>query len=205
MITKTYRTSAALVLVLAGALHAQTVRAQDGAEQGRVLAYTCMGCHGIEGYRNAYPSYRVPRLGGQKSAYIKAALNAYRNGNRPHPTMQAQGGSLSDPDIDQLAAWFESLGTASDDVDADDVAAFAPAAVCVSCHGVAGAGVEPQPPVLSGQQEEYLVHALGQYKDGKRTGTVMAAFAAGLTDADVATIAAFYAARDGLTTPDKDR
>ena len=186
-------------------LFAQPGWAQEGAEQGRVLSYTCMGCHGIEGYRNAYPSYRVPRLGGQKSAYIKSALIAYRNGNRPHPTMQAQGGSLSDADIDQLAAWFESLGTASDDVDADDVAGFAPAAVCVTCHGVAGAAVEPQPPVLSGQQEEYLVHALGQYKDGKRTGNVMAAFAAGLSDADVATIAAFYASRDGLTTPDKDR
>jgi cytochrome c553 len=205
VITKTYFNFAALTLVLAGVLHARAVGAQDDTNQGRVLAYTCMGCHGIEGYRNAYPSYRVPRLGGQKSAYIKSALIAYRNGTRPHPTMQAQGGSLSDADIDQLAGWFESLGTATDDVDADDVAGFAPAAVCVTCHGVAGASVEPQPPVLSGQQEEYLVHALGQYKDGKRTGTVMAAFAAGLSDADVATIAAFYASRNGLKTPDKDR
>jgi cytochrome c553 len=205
VITKTYFTVAVLMLVLVAVLHAQSVRAQDDTDQGRVLAYTCMGCHGIEGYRNAYPSYRVPRLGGQKSAYIKSALIAYRNGNRPHPTMQAQGGSLSDADIDQLAAWFQSLATASDNVDADDVAGFAPAAVCVTCHGVAGAAVEPQPPVLSGQQEEYLVHALGQYKEGKRIGTVMAAFAAGLSDADVATIAAFYASRDGLTTPDKDR
>jgi cytochrome c553 len=205
VITKIYCGVPVLILALSGVLVAQPVWAQDDADQGRVLAYTCMGCHGIEGYRNAYPSYRVPRLGGQKSAYIKSALIAYRSGNRPHPTMQAQGGSLGDVDIDQLAAWFESLGTASDDVDADDVAGFAPAIVCVSCHGVAGADVEPQPPVLSGQQEEYLVHALGQYKAGKRTGTAMAAFAAGLSDADIATIAAFYASRDGLTTPDKDR
>ncbi len=205
VITKTYCKVALLIVALTGVLLAQPVWAQYDADPGRVLAYTCMGCHGIEGYRNAYPSYRVPRLGGQKSAYIKSALISYRNGNRPHPTMQAQGGSLSDADIDQLAAWFEALGTASDEVDADDVAGFAPAAVCVTCHGVAGAGVEPQPPVLSGQQEEYLVHALGQYKDGKRTGNVMAAFAAGLSDADVATIAAFYASRNGLTTPDKDR
>jgi cytochrome c553 len=205
VITKTYFTLAAQALVLIAVLHAQAVQAQDDTDQGRVLAYTCMGCHGIEGYRNAYPSYRVPRLGGQKSAYIKSALIAYRNGSRPHPTMQAQGGSLSDADIEQLAAWFQSVATASDNVDADDVAGFAPAAVCVTCHGVAGPAVEPQPPVLSGQQEEYLVHALGQYKDGKRSGTVMTAFAAGLSDADVATIAAFYASRDGLTTPDKDR
>lgn len=205
MITNAYLAIAALAVGLAMALPARPALAEDATDQGKVLAYTCMGCHGIEGYRNAYPSYRVPRLGGQKSAYIKSALIAYRNGNRPHPTMQAQGGSLSDEDIDQLAAWFGSQGEASDDVDAEDVAGFAPAAICVTCHGVAGAGVEPQPPVLSGQQEDYLVHALGQYKTGKRSGNVMVAFAAGLSDADIATIAAFYAARDGLITPDKDR
>lgn len=189
------------MLLLAGA-HSQA--AEDGADQGRMLAYTCMGCHGIEGYRNAYPSYRVPKLGGQKSAYIVSALNAYKNGDRPHPTMQAQGGSLTDKDIDQLATWFEAQAVASDQVDAEDVAGFAPAALCVTCHGVAGAGVAPQPPVLSGQQESYLVHALNQYKEGKRPGNVMAAFAANLSDADIATIAAFYASQEGLVTPRKD-
>jgi cytochrome c553 len=164
-----------------------------------------MGCHGIEGYRNAYPSFRVPKLGGQKSAYIKSALLAYRAGNRLHPTMQAQGGSLSDADIDSLVAWFEAMAPASDQVVADDVAGLAPATVCVTCHGVAGAGVAPQPPVLSGQHEEYLVHALQQYKEGKRTGNIMAAFAANLSDEDMAKLAAFYAARSGLYTPQKDQ
>ena len=204
-ITKTYIAAALLAASLAATLPARPAMAQDDTGQGATLAYTCLGCHGIEGYRNAYPSYRVPRLGGQKSAYIKSALIAYRDGNRPHPTMQAQGGSLSDEDIDQLAAWFGSRGTAVDEVDADDVAGYAPAANCVTCHGVAGAGVEPQPPVLSGQHEDYLMHALRQYKDGKRVGSVMGAFAAGLGDEDIARIAAFYAARDGLTTPEKDR
>lgn len=205
MITKTYSITLVALLGLATLAAAQPVLASDDAEQGRILAYTCMGCHGIEGYRNAYPSYRVPRLGGQKSAYLEAALTAYRAGSRPHPTMQAQGGSLSDTDIDQLAAWFESLGQASDDVDAGDVAGFAPAAVCVTCHGVAGAGVAPQPPVLSGQHQDYLVHAMQQYKDGKRGGTVMSSFAAGLSDSDIEKIASFYAAQDGLFTPEKDR
>lgn len=205
MITKTYLFATAVALGLFAVVAAQSARAEGETEQGRILAYTCMGCHGIEGYRNAYPSYRVPRLGGQKSAYIKAALTAYRDGSRPHPTMRAQGGSLTDTDIDQLAAWFESLGQASDDVDAEDVAGFAPAAVCVTCHGVAGAGVAPQPPVLSGQQQEYLVHALHEYKAGKRSGTVMSAFAATLSDSDIEKIAMFYAARDGLFTPKKDK
>lgn len=204
MITKSYCALALLVLGHAAAFLAQPVLAEDGAEPGRVLAYTCMGCHGIEGYRNAYPSYRVPRLGGQKSGYIRSALIAYRNGDRSHPTMQAQGGSLSDDDIDQLATWFASIGPATDDVEADDVADFAPAAICVTCHGVAGATMTPEPPVLSGQHEDYLEHALRQYKEGRRAGNVMAAFAAGLSNEDIATIASFYASRAGLVTPDKD-
>jgi cytochrome c553 len=201
VITKTYVSASILLLLLAGA---PSEAAEDAADQGRLLAYTCMGCHGIEGYRNAYPSYRVPKLGGQKSAYIVSALNAYKNGDRPHPTMQAQGGSLTDKDIERLASWFETQAVASDQADAEDVAGLASAALCVTCHGVAGTGVAPQPPVLSGQEESYLVHALNQYKDGKRPGNVMAAFAANLSDADIATISAFYASQDGLVTPDKD-
>ncbi|MDH4049028.1 MAG: cytochrome c [Gammaproteobacteria bacterium] len=206
MITKTYIAISRSILILAAVFAAQAVSAQDDVEQGRLLAYTCMGCHGIDGYRNAYPSYRVPKLGGQKGAYIKAALIAYRDGQRPHPTMQAQGGSLSDADIDNLTAWFEALQPpASDNLDGDDVAGFAPATLCVTCHGVAGTGVAPQPPVLSGQHEDYLVHALQQYRDGKRTGNIMAAFAATLSDSDIATLAAFYAKQGGLFTPEKDQ
>jgi cytochrome c553 len=205
VITNTYRASILVALVFLAVATARPATAAAGSEPGRILSYTCMGCHGIEGYRNAYPSYRVPRLGGQKSAYIKSALNAYKEGNRPHPTMQAQGSSLSDTDIDQLAAWFEAAGSASDTVNTDDVAGIPAAAVCVTCHGAAGVGIAPQPPVLSGQQEEYLVHALHQYKSGERKGTVMSAFAANLSDDDIATIAAFYASRPGLTTPDKDK
>jgi cytochrome c553 len=202
--TKTYIIGTALTLLLT-AFSALAPAAEDDTAQGRILAYTCMGCHGIEGYRNAYPSYRVPRLGGQKSGYIKAALTAYRGGSRQHPTMQAQAGSLSDDDIGVLATYFESQASTNDDVDADDVAGFAPAALCVTCHGVAGAGVAPQPPVLAGQQQDYLEHALHQYKDGKRTGNIMAGFAANLSDDDIATLATFYAARGGLQTPDKDK
>lgn len=73
---------------------------------GRVKAESCLGCHGIEGYRNAYPSYRVPKVGGQSEVYLVAALKAYRAGERLHPTMQAQGASLSDADIADIAAYF---------------------------------------------------------------------------------------------------
>lgn len=79
------------------------------AERGRQLAYTCLGCHGVPGYENAYPTYRVPRLGGQTEVYLVNALTAYRNGDRPHPTMQAQAESFSEADIADLAAFLSSV------------------------------------------------------------------------------------------------
>ena len=52
------------------------------------LSTTCMGCHGIAGYRNAYPSYRVPKLGGQTASYLASALQAYKARQRSHPSMR---------------------------------------------------------------------------------------------------------------------
>lgn len=195
------RISALLLLVVS----VPAAFAEGDPGQGQVLGYTCMGCHGSEGYRNAYPSYHVPRLGGQKDEYIQSSLQAYRDGNRPHPTMQAHGGSLTDQDIEDLAAYFSSFGAASDEVVAGDVAGSDAAAICVTCHGTAGEAVVPAPPTLSGQHEDYLERALQQYKDGTRSGNVMSAFAASLTDAEIEMLARFYARRDGLHTPVEGR
>ncbi len=180
-----------------------SAQAAGDAEAGEQLAFTCLGCHGIAGYRNAYPSYRVPKLGGQRREYIVDALTTYKNGTRPHPTMQAQGGSLSEQDIEDLAAWFEGAAPAEDTVTNDDVAGLDAAAACVACHGVGGDAVVPKPPVLSGQHSDYLIHALNQYKDGTRSGNVMSAFAATLSDDDMERISAFYSRREGLYTPKK--
>jgi len=79
------------------------------AEAGRTLSYTCQGCHGVTGYKNAYPSYHVPRIGGQSSEYLVQALTEYREGKRKHPTMQAQSQSFSEQDIADLAAYLSSL------------------------------------------------------------------------------------------------
>lgn len=178
-------------------------QAEGDPELGRELGYTCLGCHGIEGYRNAYPSFRVPKLGGQGSAYIQAALNAYRDGNRPHPTMQAQASSMTDEDIENLVAWIASAGQVQDTMTTESAAALTAAAACVACHGAEGEGVIPQPPTLAGQHSDYLAYALEQYKDGTRTGTVMGAFAASLSEADIERLAEFYGSQDGLTTLDK--
>lgn len=71
---------------------------------------TCLGCHAIPGYKNAYPTYHVPKLGGQHAQYIVDALRAYANGERPHSTMHANAVTLSDAEIQAIAAWFEAQG-----------------------------------------------------------------------------------------------
>ncbi len=176
--------------------------AEGNLEEGRQLGFTCMGCHGIEGQRNAYPSYRVPKLGGQSRSYIEVALKAYREGSRPHPTMQAQASSLTDTNIEDILTWLDSSEPAKDAATAEMVAGSEAAAICVTCHGADGEGVAPKPPTLAGQHADYLQHALRQYKDGTRGGNVMTAFAATLSDADIEAIAEFYASMDGLETLD---
>jgi cytochrome c553 len=79
------------------------------ADAGKSLAYTCQGCHGVTGYKNAYPSFHVPRIGGQSAEYLNQALLEYKKGNRKHPTMQAQAQSFSDQDIADISAYLSSL------------------------------------------------------------------------------------------------
>jgi len=99
-----------LAACLAVSLFAMPVLAQGDAEKGRLKAYTCTGCHGIEGYRNIYPHYHVPKIGGQHYEYLVIALNAYKTGERTHPTMQAQAESFSAEDIADLATYLAAAG-----------------------------------------------------------------------------------------------
>ena len=76
---------------------------------GREKSETCLGCHAIEGYNNTYPTYKVPKLGGQHADYIISALKAYQKGERKHGTMHANASGLSDQDIIDIANYFESV------------------------------------------------------------------------------------------------
>ncbi|MFC0677744.1 c-type cytochrome [Lysobacter korlensis] len=78
------------------------------AKRGLELTYTCHGCHGVVGYRNAYPNYRVPMIVGQSKLYLINALTDYKNGARKHPTMQAQALSFSQQDIADIAAYLSN-------------------------------------------------------------------------------------------------
>jgi len=99
-----------LGLTVAAAFFATaSVHAEGDKAAGRKLIYTCNGCHGVPGYANAYPNYPVPRIAGQNQQYIVNALHEYKAGERKHPTMMAQAQSLSDQDIQDIAAYLSSL------------------------------------------------------------------------------------------------
>jgi len=184
-----------------GLIGAGTVFAGDGdVERGRVLADTCEGCHAVDNYNNVYPTYHVPRIGGQSEEYLVGAITLYRDGNRSHVTMKAQASSYTDQDIRDIAAY---LSSAVPPLTKTAVKGEAPeaAAVCASCHGAAGIGDIVSYPYLAGQHKDYLEQALSQYQSGARKGanaTVMQAQLMMISDADLQAIAAFYAQQDGL-------
>lgn len=104
-----------LFAVLASAFAASASAAEGGdAQAGLNKASMCQGCHGIDGYRMAFPEvYHVPRLGGQHSSYIVKALQAYKAGSRSNATMRAIAASLSEKDMADLAAYYSAAATAT--------------------------------------------------------------------------------------------
>ena len=164
--------------------------------QGEKKFYTCYGCHGLDNYRNAYPDYSVPKLRHQHAAYIVAALQEYRSGERPHATMHAQAVSLSDQDMEDIGAYLQGAEPTKPSAGVNGKAPKQVAA-CVACHGENGSGVEapltPKPPVLAGQHEDYLESALTAYRNGRRKNVVMSGMAQLLNDEDVKVAAAYFA------------
>lgn len=80
---------------------------KGSAEAGAKKNSMCIGCHGIPDYKTAYPVlYRVPKIAGQNYEYLVASLNAYRSGERNHPSMVAIAKTLTDQDIADLAAFY---------------------------------------------------------------------------------------------------
>jgi cytochrome c553 len=99
----------------AGMLLAGAAFADGDAAAGKQKTAMCQGCHGIVGYRTAFPVvYKVPKLGGQRPGYIINALQGYKSGDRHHPTMRAIAAGLTDQDMADLAAYYaaEDIRTA---------------------------------------------------------------------------------------------
>ena len=162
------------------------------ADRGKALSNTCLGCHGIPGYRNAYPNYSVPKLEGQHPEYIVLALQAYRAGERSHLTMHSQASSLSDQDMTDIAAYFSGTPVSKDNNPPEGKPPEA-AAVCVACHGDNGVGITGQYPTIAGQHEDYIERALHDYRKGGRKNAIMGTFANQVKEEDIRVIARYYA------------
>jgi len=103
---------AAAAMLLSSAATAQAPATGGNPEIGSQKVQMCQGCHGIPGWRTAYPEvYQVPKIAGQHQAYIVKALQEYKNGNRTHPSMRAIASTLSDADMANIAAYYAQLGS----------------------------------------------------------------------------------------------
>jgi cytochrome c553 len=198
------RSGVLVSLMAVTALGSTAAFAQEAGDpvRGAQLADTCLGCHAVPNYKNAYPTYSVPKLKGQHAEYIVLALQAYRSGERSHLTMHAQASSLSDQDMRDIAAYFagEPLKPGSTPVGKAPEAAQ----VCVACHGQDGVGITPQYPTLAGQHADYLERALLDYKKGGRKNQIMGTFATQIQDSDIRALAEYYARqRPALQTKDR--
>jgi cytochrome c553 len=183
-----------VVLTLAAVFGAAATDAQAAgdAAHGKTLGYTCLGCHGVENYKNAYPNYSVPKLSGQHPEYIVQALKEYKSGERGHATMHAHAASLSDQDMEDIAAYFSGVPIKSSA--GATGAGDAPAAVntCQACHGRDGVGIMGTYPTLSGQHGDYIERALNEYRSGGRRNGIMGPFASQLKPEEIKAVARYF-------------
>jgi cytochrome c553 len=182
------------------------------AKAGESKNAMCIGCHGIQGYQASFPEvYKVPMISGQGAKYIVSALNAYKKGERKHPTMRGIAEALSDQDMADLAAYYAVSGQAgADELPAKPskepsaaVQALLGKANCASCHGANfSRPIDPTYPKLAGQHADYLFVALKAYKTDNnpkvgRGNAIMAGMAKQYTNAELKQIAGYLSSLDG--------
>lgn len=162
-----------MLLALAGvvpAAHAQQATATNATIESKVAM--CIGCHGIKGYQASFPEvHKVPMISGQGAKYIAAALNAYKKGERKHPTMRGIAAPMTDQDIADISAYYERQGKGGATLPEQaapapaDVAALLTKGACVSCHGANfSKPIDGSYPKLAGQHADFLYVALKAYK-----------------------------------------
>ncbi len=196
--------SALLALAMGSAAQAQDVTGDAAA--GAKKNAMCVGCHGIQGYQASFPEiYKVPKIGGQNAKYLAAALHAYKKGERKHPSMRAIAESLSDQDMADLAAYYQSEGGAAAVATAPAPAADAAVTAllqkgaCAGCHGADfSKPIDASYPKLAGQHADYLTVALKAYKTENnahvgRGNAIMSAQAKPYSNAELKAIASYIA------------
>jgi len=197
----------AVASVTAISAHAQEIKGDAKAAEQKIAM--CIGCHGIKGYQASFPEvYRVPMISGQNAKYIVSALNAYKKGERKHPTMRGIADTLTDQDMADLGAYYEQHGkteAVSKAPAAPDakVAALLQKGACISCHGENfSKPVDPSYPKIAGQNKDFLFVALKSYKVenqstwGRNNG-VMGGIAKQYSNAELKAIAGYIGSLEG--------
>jgi len=197
----------AVASVTAISAHAQEIKGDAKAAEQKIAM--CIGCHGIKGYQASFPEvYRVPMISGQNAKYIVSALNAYKKGERKHPTMRGIADTLTDQDMADLGAYYEQHGkteAVSKAPAASDakVAALLQKGACISCHGENfSKPVDPSYPKIAGQHKDFLFVALKSYKVenqstwGRNNG-VMGGIAKQYSNAELKAIAGYIGSLEG--------
>ena len=182
------------------------------AKAGEAKNAMCIGCHGIKGYQASFPEvYKVPMISGQSAKYIASALNAYKKGERKHPSMRGIAETLSEQDMADLAAYYSGHGVvAGSEAPAKpvkeasaEVQALLNKANCASCHGANfSKPIDPSYPKIGGQHADYLFVALKSYKTDNnpkvgRGNAIMGGMAKQYTNAELKVLANYLSSVDG--------
>lgn len=163
-------------------------------EAGKAAAAACAGCHGDTGVSST-PG--MPSLIGFGEKYFVAAIGAYKSGQRKHELMRSIAISVSEADAKAMALHYalQKPARAQTPSKGNAAAGKAASAACAGCHGDEGVSSNPATPSLAGQDAEYFAMAMRAYKDGTRAEETMKLAASSLSDAAIADLAAFYAAK----------
>jgi cytochrome c553 len=167
--------------------------AGDVASGAKRAAASCASCHGAGG---TSPNDTWPNLAGQHAAYLAKILGAYQSGAQKDVMMTPIAQSLSNADVQNLAAHYGSLSCRAAPIETpvgDTAAGRALANNCTACHGETGVASNPAWPSLAGQKPVYLMNALKAFRAGLREDPMMAGVARSLNDVDIANLAAYYA------------
>ena len=102
----------AVASVTAVSVHAQEIKGDAKAAEQKIAM--CIGCHSIHGYKSSFPEvYNVPMISGQNAKYIVASLNAYKKGERKHPTMRSIAGSMTPQDMADVSEYYATQNATS--------------------------------------------------------------------------------------------
>ena len=156
---------------------------------GIAVTAPCVGCHGRDG-NSGDP--KTPRLAGLDAEYLIAAVNTYKDGSRDHSVMADAVATLREQDVKDLAAFYATQEPKALPIRKPlTIAEWTER--CGRCHGANGNSADERFPILAGQDEAYLIRAMGLFHGGERANEMMYAMSFQMSASDIRNLAAYYA------------